>query len=242
MPILRMRVVDFESTGLAPPDGKLIEAGFCDVWWDTDNKAAAIEPPVSRLFSPGESGIPPEASAVHHLTMDDVAGCPEITDADLRALAQEGQPYALVAHQWGMEGQWLTAEITGDAKVICTLKAAKRAWEGAPSYSNSALRYWRGLKLDPALAMPPHRAAPDAYVTAHLLVELLTTEKVRDLVNWTAQPMHYPTCPLFKWKGRRWEEVDFSYLKWILGAPDMDPDIKHAANAEINRRAEHQGA
>jgi len=35
------------------------------------------------------------------------------------------------------------------------------------------LRYWRNLVLDPALAMPPHRAGPDAYVTACLLAELL---------------------------------------------------------------------
>ena len=49
---------------------------------------------------------------------------------------------------------------------------ALRVWPEAPRHSNQVLRYWRGMRLDHARAMPPHRAGPDAWVTAHILADL----------------------------------------------------------------------
>ena len=70
-----------------------------------------------------------------------------------------------VAHKWAFEAQWLEDYLQG-RPAICTYKAALRLWPEAPGYSNQVLRYWlRPKDLNPAVASPPHRALPDAYVT-----------------------------------------------------------------------------
>lgn len=240
MPDLLMRVVDVETTGLTLPEAEVIEIGTCDLWFDPETKATRIERPLSFLFS-ATRPIPPEASAVHHLISADLRGLLPVTSDDFDSAAHSDQPYALVAHNWAMEGQWFTSEVVGDVKVICTLKAAYRAWEDAPGFSNQVLRYWRGLELDARYSWPPHRAGPDAYATAHLLAELLKTETVSDLVRWTKEPRYYATMPIGKHKGLPWSEVPHSYLTWIVAQQDMEFDIKAAANAELNRRQE-QGA
>src|SRR5690606_31559791 len=93
---------------------------------------------------------------------------------------------AVVAHNWAFEAAFLGDQQT---PAICTLKAALRVWPDAPSHSNSVLRYWledQGLlSLDHETAMPPHRAGPDAYVTAHILKTLLAAGATgREMIAW----------------------------------------------------------
>lgn len=124
--------------------------------------------------------------------------------------------------------------------IICTYKSALRIWPEAPSHSNSALRYWlqdQGLiEPDHALTMPPHRAGPDAYVTAHILKALLVKATGREMVAWTKEPRLLPTCPIGKFRGKPWAEVEVGFLDWMLRQTDMDADFKWNANREIQRR------
>ena len=98
------------------------------------------------------------------------------------------------------------------------------------------MRYLLGLDLPDDLAMPPHRAGPDSYVTAHILAHMLKSERVRDLVAWTAEPRFLPRCPIGKHKGATWDAIPADYLQWIQRTADLDPDVKHAANLEMARR------
>ena len=89
-----------------------------------------------------------------------------------------------VAHKWAFEAQWLEGYLHGHPS-ICTYKAALRVWPDAPGYSNQVLRYWlRPKGFSPAIAGTPHRALPDAYVTAFVLRELLEMETVEELIAW----------------------------------------------------------
>jgi exodeoxyribonuclease X len=119
---------------------------------------------------------------------------------------------------------------------ICTLKVALRVWPDAPGHSNQILRYWRGLTLDAALAMPPHRAAPDACVTAHLLVELLKEVSVEQMIAWTAGPKLLPKVPFGKHRNSSWSTVPGDYLQWMVGQSEMDPDAIWCAQQELHRR------
>ena len=56
------------------------------------------------------------------------------------------------------------------------------ASETVNKHSNQVLRYWLGLRLDADLAMPPHRAGPDAYVTAHLLLRMMALASVEQMI------------------------------------------------------------
>ena len=99
------------------------------------------------------------------------------------------------------------------------------------------MRYELGLELDEERAMPPHRAGPDTYVTAHILVRMMQEATVNKLVGWTIMPRFLPRCPIGKFRNQPWENVEMGFLRWMIGQPDMDPDFKAAAQDEIKRRA-----
>lgn len=248
MSIVLFRSLDVETS--RKEAGEIVEVGTTDVWFDTETKACEIAAPVSRLF--GITGeMDPGAQGTHHITAEEIAGLPACTVVDMVEIAVTGSPQFLVGHNCSYEQDFWTdsvmeavnesSEAANPIRWLCTYKAALRAWEEAPEHNLQALRYWRRLQLDPALALPAHRGGPDSYVGACLMAELAKTELIRDLVKWTIEPRYYPVCPLHKHKGQKWPEVPHSYLTWMLSAPEMEFDLKFAARTELNRRAE-QGA
>jgi exodeoxyribonuclease X len=101
------------------------------------------------------------------------------------------------------------------------------------------LRYWLGLDLDPALAMPPHRASPDAYTTAHIFARMLAEEgenRLKRLVAWSKEPGLLPKLLFGKHRGMRFSEVPADYLEWITKQTDMDEDVRFTAWKELARR------
>lgn len=229
-----LRVIDFETTGMEP-SAEVVEVGYCDLIGD--DGAWEVGQPVSWLC--GVDAIPPETRAVHHISAAEVAGRP--TFAATRSRMFEGDPVlsALVAHNLAFEEQFVGEH---GALQICTLKAALRVWPDAPAHSNGVLRYWleeRGmLSLDHETAMPPHRAGPDAYVTAHILKALFAAGATgREMVAWTKEPRLLPTCPIGKFRGKAWADVEAGFLTWMLAQPTMEPDLKWNAQRELDRRS-----
>ena len=229
-----MRAIDLETGGMDPP-ACVIEIGWTDIMFDTESKVCLVSNPSSLLFQ-ATHDLPADNIAVHHLMPSRLAGWPACGPADLRLVATSETPAFLVAANADFERKWITDDMIGDAKWICTVKAVARLYPDAPSHSNQAMRYQLGLELPEQHAMPPHRAGPDSFVTAHVLAHMLRTERVRDLVNWTAQPRFLPRCPIGKHKGASWDAIPADYLQWIQRTPDLDPDVKHAANLEMARR------
>nr|WP_282572278.1 exonuclease domain-containing protein [Roseomonas acroporae] len=233
-PLLRLRVIDIETTGEAPP-AEVIEFGRVDVVHE--HGTWRVERPMARLYRPLH-GIPPETMAVHHITEADFdVDTPVCTNERLRLAIWGGEPpNALVAHNAEFEQRFVTTAATDDLPWICTYKVALRAWPEAPRHSNQVLRYWRGLRLDPSLAMPPHRAGPDAYVTASLLVELLRTVAGEEMIAWSREPRHLPALPFGKHRGLPWTAVPLDYLDWMLRQADMEADVIWCARREMQRR------
>lgn len=106
----------------------------------------------------------------------------------------------------------------------------------APRHSNQVLRYWRNLTLDNALAMPPHRAGPDAWVTAHLFADLCQFATMEQMLAWTQEPRPMPSLTFGKHRGETWAEIPSDYLQWMVGQADMDGDAVWHAPQELNRR------
>lgn len=229
-----LRVIDIETTGMEPP-AEIIEFGRADVI--SEGSSWRFDRPMARLYKPLR-GIPPETMAVHHITEAEFAAdTPECTQDLLHKAVWGGnRPDVLVAHNCEFERKFIPEMVTEGLPWICTLKAAMRLWPDAPGHSNQVLRYWRTLELDPALAMPPHRAAPDAWVTANLLVELLKMTSVDQLVAWTSEPKFLPKLTFGKHRGLAWAEVPLDYLQWMTGKQDMDPDAIWCARQELERR------
>jgi len=230
----RLRVIDLETTGMAPPS-EIIEFGWTDVV--VEDQHVRVGRPSAALYRPLH-GIPPETMAVHHLTEADFpAELPACSMEILRSLVwRDPKPDILVAHNCEFERQFIGQAITGDAPWICTYKVALRVWPEAPKHSNQVLRYWRGLRLDPALAMPPHRAGPDTWVTAQLLAQMLGTASTDEMIVWTGEPRAMPAIPFGKHRGTSWDQLPTDYLEWMDRQLDMDADAQWHARRELARR------
>lgn len=223
-----IRVIDFETTGFEPPDAEVCEVGLCDL--DTEARAVAD----ARTWLCGVKAMPPEVRAVHHIRLSDCDGLSPFNAEEMFT----GKVDAVAAHNADFELRFFDAKVP----VICTYKAALRVWPDAPSHSNGALRYWledQGIIApDHDKTQPAHRAGPDAYTTAHILLALLNAGHTgREMVAWTKEPKMLPSCTIGKFKGKPWSEVEDGFLGWMLRQADMDKDLKWNAQREIARRA-----
>ncbi|USI74726.1 3'-5' exonuclease [Sphingomonas morindae] len=234
MGIGRIRVIDLETTGSAPPAHGVCEIGWQDVVerdgaWQVDAARGAL------LIDPGRP-IPAVTMAVHHITDADVAGAPFWAAAAPAILRPEGGVIALAAHRAAFEQRFCTPRLTGGAAWICTWKCALRLWPDSPSFSNQVLRYWRRPEgLVQALGLPAHRALPDAYVTAHHLRDMLNTAPLADLLAWSAEPGLLPRVPSGLAHSRHWHELDEAALRRL--AKDRGEDVRFSAEMELRRRS-----
>ena len=180
----RARVIDIETTGTTPETGEIIEAGRVDVV--APPHGWRLEEGLTRLYQPLR-GIPPETRAVHHIGPSDIpADAPVCAVERLERVVRNPEPpTVLVAHNAAFEASFIPASVTREIPWVCTYKAALRVLPDAVGHSNQVLRYALDLPVDVALAHPPHRALPDAYVTAHLLVHLLSLASLEQMVAWT---------------------------------------------------------
>lgn len=231
----KARVWDCETTGFPEqPGAELVEVGFVDVDLDAaDHQLLGSWQSLVEPIGP----IPPEAKAVHHLTERDLVGQPsaELARAALRDGMHDGDVF--VAHNAKFEQAFFDA---GNIPWVCTLKCAYRAWPEAPGHSNQVLRYWLGIEdeIDRDLAMPPHRALPDAYVTAHIFRRLLTLRPVERLIEISNEPGFLPKFRFGKHAGKSFKAVavdDRSYLDWIVNKSDMDEDVKFTAKHWLDK-------
>lgn len=216
-----IKVIDVETTGM-PPDAAICEIGCCEVrTYEFD--PPEVGDPWAMLANPGRP-MPCEARAIHHIGDRDLADAPTV-DEVLRELVK-GETDVWCAHNAAFEQQFFTGNAT---PWICTLKVARRLWPECPSHSNQCLRYFLGLELDDADAMPPHRAGPDAFVTAHILRLALGLASVADMIKWTGEPSLLPRINFGKHRGKKWPEAPRDYLEWIVAKSDLDADVKFTA-------------
>ena len=227
-----LKVIDFETCGLAPPAG-VCEVGWVDVVQLPESTQWAAHPPISTLVNPGQS-IPPESSAVHGITDADVDGAPSFHDVIARMLKEP--MLALAGHNIKFELKWLPPNVPDDFQLIDTYAIALRLAPQAPSHSLQALRYWLKLDVGPS-GEPKHRAGPDSYTTAKLLIRMLAKLPVEKLIAISSEPILLPRINFGKHKSKPFSALPLDYLDWLLSQSDMDADVLYAAKHELERRA-----
>jgi exodeoxyribonuclease X len=227
-----VRCIDFETTGLRPPEAAVCEYGWTDLRM-LENGRWAIENSASVFVNPGRS-IPPAASAVHGITDADV--CDALPWPQVRLWIWNDEPEAVVAHNARFEAKFLTPSQADDTTWIDTYAVTLRVVPQAPEHKLQTLRYFLKLDCDLALAEPRHRAGPDSYVNAVLMLRMLAKYSVEQLVEISRQPVILSKMPFGKHAGRRFAEVPADYLVWMAWQSDMDEDAVRTAKHELSRR------
>lgn len=231
-PFTLIRVCDVESTGIDDP-AEMVEIGWTDVRLFPDGWQIE-RGPLSRLVNPGMP-ISFPAMAVHHITYEVAAG--GMDPAEARQLITAGADI-LCAHNTAFDSRFITGH---RLPWICTFKAARTAWPEMQSHGNGSIRYERGLCLDDPRTEPSHRAGPDTWVTAHILLDLLKLYQPEMLIDMSTKPVTLMKVGFGEHYGKRWSEVPTKYLDWILHKSTMptDPtkeDTVHTARLEWVKR------
>ncbi|TQE98733.1 MAG: hypothetical protein FKY71_12235 [Spiribacter salinus] len=249
----RLRVVDLETTGTDPDSDGIVEIGSVD--YVVEDGRLRIDQTFEQLANPG-CPIPPEASAIHHLTDADVVDARPQNEV---VQAFQEQPSAIhVAHNAAFDATFLS---DNPDDYLCTLVVSQKLLSEHSKHGNQYLRYALGLDVGEAAGRLPHRALADCYVTAALLAYLLTDETVderaRSLIAeldrceprevalspeaWidiSNQPVIDTVYRFGKHRNTPWSEVPKSYLQWMLGQGEdaWDQRVMNGVRSEIHRR------
>jgi exodeoxyribonuclease X len=230
--VRRLRVIDYETTGVPEDAGaEVIELAYVDVDPNTltvTDRWQSFAKPVGL--------IPPQVKAVHHILEEDVAEACAIQELWPLLFQGCGPHDILVAHNASFEQHFHK----GDGRAwIDTYKCALVVWPDAPAHSNQVLRYWlnldRATGFDRAVAMPPHRALPDAYVTAHVLIRLLQESTIEEMVGISAAPVLLRRIGFGKHRGLLFSEAPADYLRWIVDKAEFDSDVTATARYWLGR-------
>jgi exodeoxyribonuclease X len=234
---LIVRVVDLETTGLAPPEAAVCELGHTDVWHAKPEDGEPhwhVGRPISCFVNPGRP-IPPEVSAVHHIVDADVVGAKSFDEAIAPVL--HGTKVVLCAHNAKFEQQFITTPATW----ICSYKVALHLAPKAPAHNLQTLRYWIKLDVDPDEAQPAHRAGPDSYVNAALMARMLAKLSIEDMVTISARPALLPKLHFGEHADKWLRDVPTDFLEWILKPgkrKPFDEDVIFTAKHHLELRAQ----
>lgn len=237
---------DVETTGLGP-DARIVElsGALCE-----DGQVTRV---YHQRINP-EIPIPPEASAVHHITDQDVQGCPSFGET-FPEFVRHINGFHLVAHNAQFDRQMLRQEMqrTGcrppekSGKCLCSLRLARHLLPGLPSHALQSLRY--RFEIDQGLTPEErreleHSAKGDAVVLAKVFSRLCDlAEQDRqiasfdDLLALEKSPILYHHMPFGKYRGKPIERIPIEYIEWALQNMDLDADLRHTFEARLGGAA-----
>lgn len=174
--------------------------------------------------------IPPEASAIHHITNKMVENRPSFRDSgDLPKIKEmfEDKNTVVIAHNAPFDLMVIQKENINPANFICTLRLARYLdkEEKIEKYNLQYLRYLLDIEIDATA----HNALGDVLVLEELFnrlkkkiieIENLDEERaIQKMIEISSHPSLIKTLNFGKHKGRKVEEVlniDRGWLEWLL--------------------------
>lgn len=229
-------VVDVETTGLDPKTDAIVEIGMAEV----DIVHETVGGLKSSLIHPGKP-IPPEASAIHHITDFHVKKSPLLNEALQHVFYEIGQSdLTFCAHHAEFDQAFLGIK----TDMVCTKRLSRHVWTDLESHRLQYLRYHLGLELHETVN--PHRARGDVVVTSHILLRLVKQFKLmyphltgegllKGMCSLSGTPIRLVRVGFGKHKGKAWDDVPTSYLEWLSGQ-DFDKDVLHTVRSVLNER------
>ena len=183
--------------------------------------------------------IPPEASAVHHITNKMVEGKPAFKESGelpkIKKLLKD-ENAVMVAHNAPFDLLMIKKEGIEPVRFICTLRVARHLdkEEKIERYNLQYLRYLLEIEIDATA----HDALGDVLVLEQLygrlkkkVVEqdgLREDEAIEKMIEISSHPSLLHTFRFGKYNSQKIEEVlktDKGYLEWLLGEKEKSDQI-----------------
>jgi exodeoxyribonuclease X len=219
---------DAEATGLVEP--ALVEAAWQFV---TDVRDPRPEGDLfSKRYDPGKP-ISLGAMAVHHITAEDLVGCPPASSFRLPA-----DVAYLIGHNIDFDWQLIGRP---EVKRIDTLALCRMLWPQADSHKQTAILYLLDPKLAKEQGRHAHAADVDIMITMRILRSIVA--ELGALESWEAlwlksEEARVPrVMPFGKHKGMAIADVPADYKAWLLRQGDVDPYLAAALRADPAPRA-----
>lgn len=190
------------------------------------------------LYKP-EIKIPPEASAVHHITNKMVADKPSFKKSgDKKKIKElfENPEAIVVAHNAPFDLMIIKKEGIEPKRFICTLRVARYLdpEDKIAQYKLQYLRYLLEIEIDATA----HDAMGDVLVLEKLYERLKKKiidgnntgeeEAIKKMIEISSHPSLIRTLNFGKYKGKKVEEVvqiDRGWIQWLLGEKEKSDQI-----------------
>lgn len=220
----RIIFFDTETTGNTEKDF------LCQIAYKTDNDS------FSSLYKPPIK-IPPEASAVHHITNKNLENKPKFSESkDFKKIKElfEDKHSIIVAHNAPFDLMIIKKEGIIPINFICTLRLARYLDpdEKIEKYNLQYLRYFLDIEID----ANAHDALGDVLVLEQLYkrlqkkimeqLDLNEPEAIQKMIEISSHPSIFKSIKFGKYSGKKIEEImrfDRGYLEWLL-AQKIDSD------------------
>ena len=222
--MLKLIFFDTETTGNTDKDF------LCQIAYKAGNPAKdGTSETFSGLYKP-EKSIPPEASAIHHLTNKMVAEKPAFKESeDFSKIKKlfEDENNVVVAHNAPFDLLMIKKEGISPKNFICTLRVMRYLdkEEKIEKYNLQYLRYLLDIEID----VVAHDALGDVLILEQLFERLKSKmikelgleekEVINKMMEISSHPSLLHTFKFGKHNGKRIEEViktDRGYLQWLL--------------------------
>ncbi|HEX5710897.1 MAG TPA: exonuclease domain-containing protein [Sulfuricurvum sp.] len=186
--------------------------------------------------------IPPQASAIHHITNEMIQESPvfALSISYEKLIAHNTAETILVSHNAPFDLDMLQKEgITWQGKTIDTLKCSKALMDDLNGYSLQFLRYELRLYRHEAeyfghygIDITPHHPLSDALHAKMIYEYLLDLADEETLIDMSQSRLLLKRLPFGKYAKKRIEEIalkDAPYLKWMLESlMDLDEDLRYS--------------
>ena len=217
---------DTETTGNEPKKDFL-----CQIAYKTSSQTFC------ELYKPSIS-IPPEASAITHITNKMVADKPAFKKSnnyETIKLLFEDPNSVVIAHNAKFDIAIMANEDIFPANFICTLRVARALDKDnvIPQYKLQYLRYY----LDIDIEAEAHDALGDVLVLEKLFERLLTKimkednineeQAIEKMIDISSRPSLMNIFNFGKHNGKTVDEVsrmDRNYIEWMLAQKEQNPD------------------